>query len=121
MTKAASSYQSLRDKMKKRRQAIESLLASPPLEKKAKEEDLKLEENKNGAESVLKDSHENSEPLITTAAPQTQSKTDDLTDLLSRQSSKDRTWSAVPDALLGVISLRSGVRAGQRPQRANVL
>ena len=37
------------------------------------------------------------------------------------KSSKDRTWSAVPDALLGVISWRSGVRAGQRPQRADVL
>ena len=37
------------------------------------------------------------------------------------QSSKHRTWSAVPDALLGVISCRSGVRTGQRPQRADVL
>ena len=37
------------------------------------------------------------------------------------KSSKDRTWSAVPDALLGVIGGRSGVRAGQRPQRADVL
>ena len=37
------------------------------------------------------------------------------------KSSKDRTWSAVPDALLGVISQRSGVRAGQQPQRADVL
>ena len=36
------------------------------------------------------------------------------------KSSKDRTWSAVPDALLGVISWRSRVRAGQRPQRADV-
>ena len=36
-------------------------------------------------------------------------------------SSKDRTWSAVPDALLGVISCRSGVRAVKRPQRADVL
>ena len=33
------------------------------------------------------------------------------------QSSKDRTWSAVPDALLGVIQWRSGVRAGQRTDR----
>ena len=40
---------------------------------------------------------------------------------LGNKSSKDRTWSAVPDALLGVISWRSGVRAGQRPQRADVL
>ena len=104
MTKAASSYQSLRDKMKKRRQAIESLLASPPLEKKAKEEDLKLEENKNGAESVLKDSHENSEPLITTAAPQTQSKTDDLTDLLSRQSAKEREERSQQDEIFNLLS-----------------
>ena len=104
LTKAASSYQSLRDKMKKRRQAIESLLASPPLEKKAKEEDLKLEENKNGAESVLKDSHENSEPLITTAAPQTQSKTDDLTDLLSRQSAKEREERSQQDEIFNLLS-----------------
>ena len=33
------------------------------------------------------------------------------------KSSKDRTWSAVPNALLGVISSRIRVRAGQRPQR----
>ena len=31
------------------------------------------------------------------------------------KSSKDRTWSAVPGALLGVISWRIEVRAGQRP------
>ena len=29
------------------------------------------------------------------------------------KSSKDCTWSAEPDALLGVISCRSGLRAGQ--------
>ena len=31
------------------------------------------------------------------------------------KSAKDHTWSAVLDALLGVISWRSGKRAGQRP------
>ena len=33
------------------------------------------------------------------------------------KSSKDCTWSAVPDALLGLISWRNGVRAEQRPQK----
>ena len=37
------------------------------------------------------------------------------------KSSKGCTWSAVPDALFGVISWRSGVVAGQRPQKADVL
>ena len=35
--------------------------------------------------------------------------------------SKDRTQSAVPDALLGVISCRGGVKAMQRPLKADVL
>ena len=41
--------------------------------------------------------------------------------LPKNKSSKDRTWSAVPVALLGQICLGCGVGAGQRPQRANVL
>ena len=36
-------------------------------------------------------------------------------------SRKSVRWSAVSDALPGVISRRSGVIAGQRPQRADVL
>ena len=38
----------------------------------------------------------------------------------TNKSSKDCTWSAECNALLGVISKRSGVRAGQWPLRANV-
>ena len=68
-----------------------------------------MEENKNGAESVLKDSHENSEPLITTAAPQ--SKTDDLTDLLSRQSAKEREERSQQDE---IFNLRSRPTARER-------
>ena len=37
------------------------------------------------------------------------------------KSSKDRTWSAVPVALLGQFCLGCGEGAGQRPQRADVL
>ena len=39
----------------------------------------------------------------------------------SNKSSKDRTWTAVPVALLGQFCLGCGVGAGQRPQRADVL
>ena len=41
--------------------------------------------------------------------------------LKNKKSSKDRTWSAVPVALLGQFCLGCGEGAGQRPQRADVL
>ena len=44
-----------------------------------------------------------------------------ISPMSGNKSSKDSTWSAVPDALLGVINWRRGMRAGYRPQRADVL
>ena len=103
LTKAASSYQSLRDKMKKRRQAIESLLASPPLEKKAKEEDLDTEVNKTGEEAAAsKDGQERLEATTSVTSPQ--SKTDDLSDLLSRQSAKEREERSQQDEIFNLLS-----------------
>ena len=103
LTKAASSYQSLRDKMKKRRQAIESLLASPPLEKKAKEEDLDPEVKKIGDDSESKDGQERLE-LTTTTVISPQNKTDDLSDLLSRQSAKEREERSQQDEIFNLLS-----------------
>jgi len=102
LTKSASSYQSLRDKMKKRRQAIESLLASPPLEKKAKEEDLDSEVNKTGEEATSKDGQERLEPTTAVTSPPT--KTDDLSDLLSRQSAKEREERSQQDEIFNLLS-----------------
>ena len=102
LTKAASSYQSLRDKMKKRRQAIESLLASPPLEKKAKEEDRDPEVSKTGEEAASKDGQERLESTTTVTSPQ--SKTDDLSDLLSRQSAKEREERSQQDEIFNLLS-----------------
>ena len=103
LTKSASSYQSLRDKMKKRRQAIESLLTSPPLEKKAKEDDLDSEENKIGEEVASKDGQERLEPT-TTVITSPQTKTDDLSDLLSRQSAKEREERSQQDEIFNLLS-----------------
>ena len=41
--------------------------------------------------------------------------------IYDNKSSKDRTWSAEPDALLRVIKWSGGLKAEQRPQRADVL
>jgi len=106
MAKAGSSYQSLRDKMKKRRQAIETLLTSPPAQKKAKEEDGEIEAVKGGEE--LDGDGEALSSLRTSATSATSPlggrNQDDLSDLLSRQSAKEREERSQQDEIFTLLS-----------------
>merc|ERR1719319_1105601 len=100
--KDSTSYQSLRDKMKKRRQAIESLLTSPPAEKKMKDEEVEetAEEVKVAETKGETAAAEAKEPEARGAearargaearAGGAEAGPDALTALLSRQSAKER-------------------------------
>jgi len=107
--KASTSYQSLRDKMKKRRQAIESLLTSPPAEKKMKDEEVeetaeevKVAETK--GETAAAEAKEPEARGAEARARGAEAGPDDLTALLSRQSAKEREERSQQDEIFNLLT-----------------
>jgi len=106
----STTYQSLRDKMKKRRQAIESLMTSPPLpEKRSREAEVETRDSRQqGAETDLRDSRGwETQATETEAAGRQESgdmDRDDLTALLSRQSAKEREERSQQEQILNLLS-----------------
>jgi len=102
-----TSYQSLRDKMKKRRQAIESLMTSPPQPEKRSREETESDEGTTtgGSETQTKQTDTGRENNKETER-QTEAEDlgDDLTALLSRHSAKEKEERSQQEQIMSLLS-----------------